>query len=266
MKEVKQNKQRIVNLVKTRIKQAEMGLQEYFSRSLMWGSLTTGGSLQTPMTSSVNGSSSIEPLFSLIDPTPTTARTIGNVDQSTNSWWRNKTKTSGATTYDAFILEVDNIFDTCALGTGGKPKIVLMDQTTYELFVHALYQKYRYTKMAVDEAYPFENVVYKGAHFCMDDKVPDVFNNIAPTVTGGVGDPATLTNGTAAFINPQFFKMIHESESDFKMLEDERGTTFFKPVNADSRIGHVAWMGNVTVSNRRKQGVLQKIARTLVTP
>src|ERR1019366_2130318 len=32
MKEVKQNKQRLVSLVKARIKQAEMGLQEFFSQ------------------------------------------------------------------------------------------------------------------------------------------------------------------------------------------------------------------------------------------
>src|SRR5271170_7413254 len=49
MREVKQNKQRLVNLVETRIKQAEMGLQEFFSQTLMWGSGNqAGGSLTTP--------------------------------------------------------------------------------------------------------------------------------------------------------------------------------------------------------------------------
>ena len=263
MKEVKQNKQRLVNLVKSRIKQAEMGLQEMFAQQIMFGSANQGGSLKTPYVSGVNGSSGVEPIGKLIDFTPTTATTVGNILQSTQTYWQNKTLTSTATTYDAFILEVDKLFNRAALGTGGKPKICLLDETSYELFVHALYQKYRYTDNKVDEGYPFENVVYKSCHFVMDDKVPDVYNGIAPTLVGGAGDPTTLTNGTMYAINPQFFELIYEADSDFKMLTDDSGKNIFKPVNADSRLGHFAWMGNLTCTNRRKHGVLGKIARTL---
>ncbi len=266
MKEVKQNKQKIVDLVKARIKQAEMGLQEFFAQTLMWGSVNQGGTLLTPYVSPINGSSSIEPISELISYTPTTSTVVGNINQSTSTWWQNKTFTSIATTYDAFLLEIDSLFNTASLGTGGKIKLVLMDQVTYQLFVHAIYQKYRYTEVKVDEAYPFENVMYKGAHFVMDDKVPDVKNGIAPTETGGVGNTSSLTNGSGFMINPQFFKMIYEEDSDFKMLEDDQGRTFFKPVNGDSRVGHVAWMGNLTTDNRRKQGVIGAIARTLTTP
>jgi hypothetical protein len=264
MKEVKQNKQKLVDLVKSRIKQAEMGLQEMFAQMLMWGSANqTGGSLKTPYVSPINGSSGIEPLWEIISNTPTASVSVGNIAQNTNTWWQNKRLASVASTYDAYILEVDKIFNRCGLGTGGKPKLILMDEVSYELFVHALYQKYRYTPAQVDDGYPFENVVYKGAHFVMDDKVPDLNAGTAPTLVGGAGDPSTLTNGTAAFVNPEFFKLIYEEDSDFKMLEDDQGRTFFKPVNGDSRIGHVAWMGNVTCSNRRKQGVLDTIARTM---
>ena len=266
MREVKQNKQKIVDLVSSRIKQAEMGLQEFFSQSLMWGSVNQGGSLTSPYTSPINGSSSIDPLPLLVAFDPTTSTTIGNINQSTSTWWRNKTLTSAATTYDAFLLEVDQIFNRPSLGTGGKVKLVLFDETTYELFVHAVYQKYRYTLMPSDEAYPFENIMYKGAHIVMDDKVPDVFNGAAPTTTAGAGNPSSLTNGSGFFLNPQFFKMIYETASDFEMLKDENGKTFQKPVNGDSRVGHVAWMGNTTTINRRKQGVIGKVARTLTTP
>ncbi len=267
MKEVKQNKQRLVNLVKSRIKQAELGLQEMFAQMIMWGSANQGGgTLKTPYVSPVNGSSGVEPLWTYISNTPTASVTVGNINQSTSTWWQNKYTASTATTYDGFILEIDRIFNRCALGTGGKPKLVLLDEVSYELFVHALYQKYKYEKTQVDEAYPFENVMYKGCHFVMDDKVPDLKNGLVPTLTGGAGDPASLTNGTAAFINPEFFKLIYEEDSDFKMLEDDQGRTFFKPVNGDSRVGHVAWMGNSTCTNRRKQGVLDTIARTLTTP
>lgn len=263
MKEVKQNKQKIVDLVKARLKQTDMGLQEFFAQSLMFGSINQGGTLKTPYTSPINGSSSIDPLWMFLSNTPTASTSIGNINQSTSTWWQNKYKQSSATTYDGFLLEVDQIYNRCNLGTGGKVKTVLADETTYELFVHAVYQKYRYTQAKTDEAYPFENIMYKGSHIVMDDKVPDLANGIAPTLTGGAGDPAGLTKGTMAFINPQFFKLIHESDSDFKMLTDDSGKSIFKPVNGDSRVGHCAWMGNVTCSNRRKQGVMDTIARTL---
>ncbi len=263
MKEVKQNKQRLVNLIKSRIKQAEMGLQEFFAQSLMFGSANqAGGSLKTPYVSPINGSSSIDPINKWIDFTPTTSTSVGNIAQNTYDWWRNKTLTSAATTYDGFILEVDKLFNRAALGTGGKPKLCLLDETSYELFVHALYQKYRYTDNKVDEAYPFENTVYKGCHFVMDDKVPDAYSGTAPTLSAGAGDPASLTYGTMYAVNPQYFELIYEADSDFKMLTDDSGKTIFKPINGDSRLGHFAWMGALNCSNRRKQGVLMKIARS----
>lgn len=266
MKEVKQNKQRLVNLVKSRIKQAEMGLQEFFSQSLMWGSANQpGGALTSSYVSPINGSVSIEPLPRLIAYDPTISTSPGNINQSTNTWWRNKKFTSAATTYDAFTFEMDQAFNRAALGTGGKPKIVICDETSYELAVHSFYQKFRYTSK-IDDAYPFENFVYKGAHWVMDDKVPDVANGVAPSLVGGSGDPTSLTNGSMFFVNPQFFKMIYEDDSDFQMLKDDGGKTMFKPISGDSRVGHVAWMGNLTVSNRRKQMVMGNIARTLVTP
>ena len=50
------------------------------------------------------------------------------------------------------------------------------------------------------------------------------------------------------------------------MLKDDSGKDMFKPINGDSRVGHVAWMGNLTTDNRRKQGVHMSIARSLTTP
>jgi len=253
-KERKQNKNKIIDLVQARIKQAEMGLQEYFSQSLLWGAAADGGSLTSPRSSAVNGSLGIDPLPLMIAFDPTTSTSIGNINQNTSTWWRNKTKTSAATGYDAFLLELDNIFNSTALGTGGKPTQVLMDQITYELFVHALYQKYRQIKS--DDNFPFENTLYKGAHVTMDDKVPDVYS----------GTTSAATYGSAFFINAQFFKLIYEKESDFELLKDENGKSFQKPTNGDSRVAHIAWMGNTSISNRRKQGVFGKIARTLTTP
>lgn len=251
MKEVKMNKQRIVDLVKSRIRQAELGIQEYWAAAFEWGTSDTGGSVDVARTSAMNGSTSIDPIGLLVKYDPTTSTTIDNINQQTYTWWQNKTKTSAATTYNQLLLEYNNAFHSAALGTGGKPNLVIMDQVSYELFVQALYQAYR--AVNTDNNYPFENTTYKGAHVVFDEKIPDVFSNVNNTTTWG----------TAYMLNTQFMKVMYESESNFQMLKDEAGKTFQKPIGGDSRVGHIGWMGNTMITNRRKQMVLGKIARTL---
>lgn len=262
MKEVFQNQHRIADLVKAKIAQTDMGMQETFAQALMWGAVPQGGALTSPASSGVNGASGIEPIAKIIAYNSTTL-TVGNIPETSNSWWRCKSATSAATTYSGFMFELENMYNTCALGTGGPPTHILMDQTTYQLFVHAYFSIYKASPDAADNTYPFVAKKFFRALVVMDDKVPDFYSGTIGTQTGGVVDPSTLTYGTAIFVNTKFFKLRYHPERDFTMLKDENGKTFAKPLNGDSRVGHVGWMGNLTCNNRRKQGVLAKIARTL---
>src|SRR6266705_419305 len=253
MKELKQNKQRILDLVKTKMKQMEMGFQEGFATHFMQGS--GDGALATPKVNLANGSSSIDPIAKMIEYYPTASALIGNINQSTSTWWRNRQKESAATTYDGFLKEWMNIYNSCALGTGGPPDLCICDQITYELASFALYQRYRQTSSAMD--FPFTNIkIPFGANnslLVLDEKIPDAYGNLT----------STATHGTMYLINTKFFKMRYEESSDFEMLTDENGKKFAKPINQDSRVGHAAWMGNISCNNRRKLGVFGKIARTL---
>lgn len=254
MKEVIQNKQRITDLVKTKLTQGDMAAQETFSVALMQGS--GAGALDTPRTGS-SGASAIDPIAKLIEFTPTTTLNVGNIDQGANAWWRNKTSTSSATSGDGNIQEALHIFNSCSLGTGGQPDLVLVDQTSYELMSMSLYQRYRQTQ-AGDTTFPFTNIRLPFGNgstlMVMDDKVPDIYNSALD---------ATVTNGTEYYMNTKFMRVRYIPERDFEMLEDENGKTFAKPLKGDSRLGHIGWMGATTVSNRRKHGVRGKIARTL---
>jgi hypothetical protein len=267
MREVILNQHRIVDIVKTRIKQSEMGIQEGFAQSLSWGNSVNGGDLWDPKVSSVNGSNNIEPLseFVRFDPTSSTDPTVGNIDQSTaaNSWWRNRTKQSAANDYVTFILELENIYNQTALGSGGPPNLILMDQVSYELFVMAFFFRYRIMPGDAPTDFPFEAKKFKNALVVMDDKVPDYYSNLAPTSQNVGGLSSGLTYGSAILLNTKFFKLRYHPDRDWEMLEDESGKKFAKPINGDSRVGHVAWMGNLTCNNRRKQGVLGHIARTM---
>lgn len=253
IKEIKQNAKKIVNLMDAKQKQASMGMQEYFSRSFLWGAAADGGNLYDARTSSVNGSSSIDPIGKLIDFDPTQARTVGNIPQGTYTFWRNVTKTSSATTYDGLIKEMMNFANTLALGTGGSADTYMVDQITFELISFALYQRYRETSS--DANYPFQNLKWGNARIVMEDKVPDAYSGLTNTAT----------YGTVYGLNTDFMNITYEENSDFELLKDDSGKAFQKPINQDARVAHLAWMGATTVSNRRKLGVFGKIARTLTT-
>jgi len=262
MKEVVQNQHKIIDLVDARIQQSELGIQEGWAQAFMWGSGATGGNLYTARTSTANSSLSIDPLPLMIMGTPTTSVQVGGLDQSLNTWWQNKTQTSTATTYSGFMLEMEQIYNSCALGTGGQPTHMLMDQVTYQLFIHSYFSVYKANPDALNNEYPFVGKKFLNAKVIMDDKVPDVYSNAIGTLSGGAITAASLTYGTCFVINSKFFKVRYWPQRDFELLKDENGKSFVKPINGDSRIGHIGWMGNVTVSNRRKQGVWMKIARS----
>ncbi len=247
MKEKKLNKHRIVSLIDSKMKQSEMGFVDFFSKAILQGSLMQGGaSIKTPYTSTLNGAQFIEPLGSIIDYDPTVSRSVGNLNQSTFTWWRNRTKTSSATTFNGFLLEADNLYNTCARGPGGPPNLIWCDQKTYEVWRNAYYQAYRRTA-DTDNNYPFENFKFNRATVTYDQYVCDVES----------GTTSTATYGTAYFLNTNFLKMRYEAETNFEM------TDFQKPPKGDSRLAHILFMGQLTVNNRRKLGVWGKIPRSL---
>lgn len=245
MKEVKQNKQKIVDLVQTKIMQAEMGIKEGMNRAILQGA--GSGSITVPATSPTNGSLGVNPLPFLISYTPTVSSSVGNIDQATYTWWRNQVKDSAATTYTGFLAEMANMYNNCSNGTGGEPDLIICDQTTYELFQAALYEKWR--KLENDNNFNWENTKFKKALVTYDEMVPNA--------AAGTLDTTTANGGTAYFINSKFFKMRYEEDTNFVMGQ------FQKPVDQDARIAHILWMGNLTISNRRKHGVMGSIARTL---
>jgi len=254
-KEERQNSStdRIIDLLKSKIMQAELGIKEGFSKAILQGSYASGGtSVFTNATSSLNGASGPEPLFKLIYGTNGAGGTgtVGNINSTTSTWWQNQylqSATSSSSKASDFLLEADKIFNTCAKGPGGPPDMVLTDQYTFQVWNTAYYQVYR--RMAdTDDNFPFPNIKFHNAVVTWDEFMPDVYNN---TLTPNTGV------GTAAFINTKFCSVKYDEETNFV------ATQFMKPVNQDARVAHILWMGNVCVSNRRKLGVWFNLPRTL---
>lgn len=246
-KERKQNKHRIADFVQARIKQGELGAIDFFCKALLQGN--GAGALATPKTSVLNGSYACDPLWKIIQTDPTTSDTVGNINQSTYSWWQNRVKDfSSITTSKGLLDSMDNLFNTCSRGPGGKPNLILMDQTTFELVNSAYYSVYRRTADS-DNDYPFPNIKFRGALCVWDENFPNLY---ASTL-----DTTTTTGGGMVMLNFEFLKVRYESETEFVKTE------FVKPANQDAKVAHILWMGNITCNNRRKQGLGWKIPRTL---
>lgn len=237
---------KIIDLLESKTKQAELGLQEFFNKRLLYGA--GGSTITTAYSSSINGSSFVDPLPLLVAYDPTTSTVIGNINQSTNTWWRNQTANgSGDTTYALFLKKLRKLRNDCSKGPGGGPDLHLAQQGTVELYEAALaasHQNPSYQKADI----PFDNVAFYGQPVTWDEFVPDAVNGTV-----------TQTKGTWYMLNTQFWGIRVDKATNFAP------TPFTKPENQDAKTAHILWLGSVGVSNRRKQGVYGNIDNGLTS-
>jgi hypothetical protein len=255
-KEELQNRgeERILNLLEAKITQAESGIKEFFSKALIQGNgMVTGlgTDISTARVSPLNGSSFIDPLPLLVKPDPTTSTTIGSLNQQSvnaqgEAFWKNQLTDSSATTYVGFLQELRHLYNLCSQGVGGRPDVHVTDLTSYELYEQALaayHQNPSYQKADI----PFENTQFKGKPVVWDENMID---GKTPAVNA-------TTKGTWFMLNSKFLEMQIQSSRNFAT------TPFIRPENQDARTAQVLWLGAFGVKNRKKQGIMIDIARTL---
>ena len=239
---------RVIDLLKLRTKQALLGLEDYFSKALMQGQAKNDtSSIHTACTSVLNGSLFLSPLPLLVKFDPTTSTTIGEINQSTNTWWRNQTKTSGSSTYVAFLKDLRGLYTSCSKGPGGSPDVHICDLSTFDLYESALAAAHRnpdYQKADV----PFESVLFKGKPVVAEEHTVDVAQG-----------STTITEGTWYMLNTEFMGVSFDKEHNFAP------GPFIKPENQDAKTAQVLWYGTHWTNNRRKQGVMGDIDLTIAS-
>jgi len=237
---------KIISLLETKTKQAEMGIQEFFNKRLLIGA--GGTAITTPYTSPNNGSIFLDPLALLIKGDPTTSTVVGNINQQTYGWWRNMFQDFAAsTTFAGFLNELRKLRIRTSRGPGGQPDLHLVDENVYAFYEAALASKHQnpsYQKADI----PFENVGFYGKPVTYDELVPNV-------KTGSeVVDPLS---GSWFMINSKFFQVQVHTDTNFAP------TPFVKPENQDAKVAHILWLGGIGVSNRRKHGIGMDIDTTI---
>ncbi len=258
-KEERQNsgESQILNLLKSKIKQAEMSMREELNRQLVQGSVSSATFVPG------NDAKDLNPLGWFLRKNnqvdPTTGGDVGNLAGDTYSWWRHQTAVadSGSTdTGNAFALSVTTyaglkvalrrMYNHCSRGSGGSPDLVLFDQVSFETYENALDTSVRYqnTKMA---DMGFDTIKLRGATCIWDEQVPDIDSGTT-----------AITKGTAFFINTNFYNLIIDSETDIVT------TPFVEPENQTVKTAKILFMGNAAVSNLRKHGVLYALSQSIV--
>ena len=152
---------------------------------------------------------------------------IGGIDatDSDNSWWRSSlTDQGGALTLAAMSTMYNNV----SVGND-QPTIIITDQDEYEKYEALLQPNLRYTSADVADA-GFQNLLFKGAPVTYDSD--------------------SDLDGKMFFLNTKYLRLVAHTETWFQP------TPFVRPTNQDARYAQILCYGQLTTSNRSRQGML----------
>jgi hypothetical protein len=244
---------KIIDLLSTKTMQARTSIEEFWGKAFLQGNgINSATAVTTAYTDPGNASVFIDPLPLLVKFDPTTSTTIGNINQSTSAWWRNKTLTDTSSTFAGFRKNLRNLFNDCGKGGGGGkrfPDIHIVDQSVSEFYEEMLTFFYRNTSIGRADI-PFNNVAFNGYPVTWDENVIDA--------SGGT-TVQTATSGTWYMLNSAFLNITADSETNF------RPRPAVEPANQDASISQILWRGASSVSNRRKHGVMGSIDTTVAS-
>jgi hypothetical protein len=168
---------------------------------------------------------------------PTTG-TVGGIDASTQTFWRNvaydATTDGGAAASASNIIKYMNtVYNQLTRGTD-KPNLIVADQNYYNFYQQALQsiQRVNVNEGAVAKmaSSGFAALDYLG--------VPVVLDNDIPT-------------NHMYFLNTNYLEFCVHENANFTPGEMD------KPINQDAMVMPILFMGNLTCSNRSLQGVLK---------
>ena len=165
--------------------------------------------------------------------------TVGGIDSGPHTWWKSTLQsaaaplqgggaiTPGATT----MISLMNPLWLVLVRGEDKPDLVVADNNYFSFYEQQLNAIQRYTSS--DEG--------KGGFVSLKYKTADVIFD------GGSGIPSNHMY----FLNTDYIKIKAHRDADFTELPEAR------PINQDAVVMPFIWMGNLTISNRKRQGLIK---------
>jgi hypothetical protein len=150
--------------------------------------------------------------------------TIGGINPTTNSYWASYRE---ATAEVLSLGKMSTAYNTVSEGAD-QPNMILTTQALYEKYEALLQPQLRFADAGTADA-GFQNLLFKGAPVLYDSYVDA---------------------GYMYFLNTKYLRLVGHSDNWF------RPTPFVRPNDRDARYAQILLYGNLTVSNRNRQGVL----------
>jgi len=256
-----QNKGAALDLLKSKTEQAMSGLEDRFGRWLLQGQGSTNdSSITTPRTSAVNGSTFIDPVPLFINYGGATngqsgAGTVGQINSSTETWWKNMSLKSAATSYAAFLKEIDHLINLTSKSAGPGPDLFVSDLYTYELVSAALRSLQRFVDYE-EVNFPWKAIRLNGSPLVFDQFVPDVAGSDGNGTTPRATVDSTSEFGTLYAVNTKYLGVTVYSGADFTPGE------FVRAPNGAGETSIIQWYGTHWCSRRDKNGVMGNITLT----
>lgn len=119
-----------------------------------------------------NGSKDPEGLGNLVDATPTTARTVGNIAQTTYTWWQNKQKTASGSASVYLVTDMRTLFNNISRGQNtDTPNLIVTDQTSYELYEDEVVEQKQIVNASSGDP-EFKSVTFRGQSLIWSGQCP----------------------------------------------------------------------------------------------
>lgn len=213
-------KTRILDLAKAKMSNAQESLITVLETTLFAGAGASGGAF--------------DGLQLLVADDPTAATSVGQIDQSTETWWRNKTDNmtgvSFATNGTARMRTMlNNVMNNRKMD---RSDIILTTQTVFEYYEDNILDKYQHTDKRMNDL-GFENLSFK--------KIPMVWSPSCGT-------------GRMYFLNTRFLSFVYDPALFFDMTEWKA-----IPDQINDRAAQIMTACSFTTNRRRVQGVLRGI-------
>ena len=123
------------------------------------------------------------------------------------------------------------LYNSVSVGND-QPTIIITDQTEYEAYEELLETNIRYTDTDMADG-GFQNLLFKGAPVTFDSDT-----NLATKMY---------------FLNTKYLQLVAHSDVWFKP------TPFVRPTNQDAVFSQLLCYGELTTSNRARQGLLRNL-------
>lgn len=208
----------IADLLEAKRMQAEMSLADKLSTDLY----------------ATQSGDALDGMATQVASAPTTG-TVGGIDRSTNSWWRNQTVSgaSASTAFDSLLDDMRSIYNltNAASKKYGPVDIMVTDRTVFE---------------------GYEGLVDSQRQYGNEKLLNLGFVNLAFKTAGVIFDNDCTASSMYALNTNTLFLALH---ADAQMTPTE----FVKPADQDAIVAQILFMGNLVMRNAASNGVIHGI-------